>query len=81
MYRSKVDLRLEAARIASTCKDVDSNNIVDVANSIYSFVIGNADVPEIVPDMMAMFKELTEKMAEQSKISADSLSAISTAQG
>ncbi len=46
MYNSKIDIRVEAARMAVALKDTTTENVVSVAKEIATFIQGDAELPE-----------------------------------
>ena len=63
MYQnSKLDVRLEAARLAVSLKDVTARNVVVAARAIEKYITGDTELPEVYdPDTyMELFKKMLE---------------------
>ena len=56
---TKVAIRTRAVEIAASVKDVNSENILIVANKISEYIIGHANIPESL-DMQNFIKSLTD---------------------
>lgn len=74
---AKADVRMEAVRIAATMKNVTSENIIEVSNSIASFVVGDANIPESYNQTECMSK-LLDSLADMRKNSNEVAPAIGT---
>lgn len=59
MYDSKIDIRVEAVRIASMMRDVEKSDIVDVARKIAGFITEGIELKD-VNDPNAAIKEAME---------------------
>lgn len=62
IMNSKIDLRMEAVRIAAGLEDITHSNLISVAESIERYIIGNAALPEVMDmkEMMSAFTDLQE---------------------
>ena len=63
MYQnSKLDVRLEAARLAVSLKDVTVRNVVVAARAIEKYITGDTELPEVYdPDTyMDTFRKVLE---------------------
>lgn len=57
---SKIEARIEAARLAVNVEGVTSENVVKTSEDIYNFILGGAELPDTY-DTNANMKELMEK--------------------
>lgn len=58
---SKIEVRIEAVKLAINVEGVTSENIVSISDAIYGFILGDAELPEN-HDANAEMKELMAKM-------------------
>lgn len=64
MYQnSKIEVRCEAIKLASSLKDVTSENVVLVSKNIEAYIVGDIKLPDVY-DPNAFMKELAVKMQE-----------------
>ena len=56
---TKIAIRTRAAEIAASVKDVNSDNIIFVADMIAKYIIGSASIPESL-DMKDFIKSVTD---------------------
>ena len=54
-----VELRIQAVKVASSLKDVSSENIIPVASMIYHYIKGGAKIPESM-NMEDFVKSITD---------------------
>jgi hypothetical protein len=62
---SKLELRLEAARIAAKLDDVTIENFPEAASRIEHYLLGDATLPEqdsAMPELMDMLKSARQRM-------------------
>lgn len=62
---SKLELRLEAARIAAKLDDVTIENFPEAASRIEHYLLGDATLPEqdgAMPELMEMLKSARQRM-------------------
>lgn len=62
---SKLELRLEAARIAAKLDNVTIENFPEAASRIEHYLLGDATLPEqdgAIPELMDMLKSARERM-------------------
>lgn len=57
---SKLELRIEAVKLAVNVEGVTSENVIETAEKIEAYILGDTELPEWV-DPNAQIKELTEK--------------------
>ena len=65
---SKLELRLEAARIAAKLDDVTIENFHKAASRIEHYLLGEATLPEqdgAMPELLGMLKSAREKMESE----------------
>ena len=65
---SKLELRLEAARIAAKLDDVTIENFPEAASRIEHYLLGDATLPEqdgVMPELMDMLKSARKKMESE----------------
>ena len=65
---SKLELRLEAAKIAVKLDDVTIENFPEAASRIEHYLLGDATLPEqdsAMPELMEMLKSAREKMESE----------------
>jgi len=60
---SKLSIRLEAVRLATTLKDVTAENVLEVSGKIADFIVGEANIPE-TDDKKDFWERTMEKMLE-----------------
>lgn len=58
---SKIEARIEAAKLAINVEGVTPDNIVSTSEAIYGFILGDAELPEN-HDANAAMKEFMAKM-------------------
>ncbi len=63
---SKLDLRMEAARLAVGLKDVNSENVISVCKDLEVYLLGNAEIPEVYDPNFAT-SQLMQLMNENLK--------------
>jgi len=68
---SKLSIRLEAVRLATTLKDVTAENVLEVSGKIADFIIGEANIPE-TDDKKDFWERTMEKMLEAQRAAAES---------
>lgn len=62
---SKLELRLEAARIAAKLDDVTIENFPEAACRIEHYILGDAELPEqdnAMPELMGMLKSVRKQV-------------------
>ena len=57
---SKLELRIESVKISVNVEGVTSENVIETAEKIEAYILGDTELPEWV-DPNAQIKELTEK--------------------
>lgn len=57
---SKLDLRIEAVKIAVNVEGVTPENVIETAKAIEGYILGSVELPDYI-DPNAQMKELTEK--------------------
>lgn len=57
---SKLDLRIEAVKIAVNVEGVTPENVIETAKAIEDYIIGDIELPEWI-DAQSQWKELSEK--------------------
>ena len=66
MYmNSKLELRLEAARIAAKLDGVEPDNFLEAACRIEHYILGDAELPEqdnAMPELMGMLKSVRKQV-------------------
>lgn len=58
---SKIDVRIEAARLAVNVEGVTVDNVIAMSERIANFILGDSELPEAY-DTNAYLKELMAKM-------------------
>lgn len=61
--KSKLEVRLEAARLAVMVKGITESDVIEVSNKIADFIIGDADLPE-APSLEDPTDKLTKLFAD-----------------
>lgn len=64
---SKLDLRIEAVKIAVNVEGVTSENVIETAVKIEEYILGGVELPEFY-DTNAQIKEITEKFANLTQV-------------
>ena len=65
---SKLELRLEAARIAAKLESVTLDNFHEAVSRIEHYILGGAELPEqdgAMPELLGMLKSAREKMESE----------------
>lgn len=57
---SKLELRIEAVKLAVNVEGVTSENVIKTAEKIEAYILGDTELPEWI-DPQAQLKELSEK--------------------
>lgn len=65
-YNSKVEVRVEAVRLAAILKDVTSENIIKMSKEIEAFIITGIDLPDVY-DPNSYMKDLAERIGNLTK--------------
>ena len=58
---NRVDIRLEAIKIAIKIHAMDTCNVVETAKIVENYIVGDADIPEYVDPNIAI-KQIVESM-------------------
>lgn len=58
---NRVDIRLEAVKIAIKIHAMDTFNVVETAKIVENYIVGDADIPEYVDPNIAI-KQMVESM-------------------
>lgn len=58
---NRVDIRLEAIKIAIKIHAMDTCNVVETAKIVENYIVGDADIPEYVDPNIAI-KQMVESM-------------------
>ena len=57
---SKLEIRIEAVKLALNVEGVTSESVIQTAKVIESYILGDAELPEWI-DTQSQWKELSEK--------------------
>lgn len=66
---NRVDIRLEAVKIAIKIHAMDTCNVVETAKIVENYIIGDADIPEY-EDPNKIFKEMVSSMGKMSDLNS-----------
>lgn len=72
---NRVDIRLEAIKIALQIHAMDMSNVIETAKTVENYIVGNADIPEyedpnkILKDMVTSMGKLTDMNSIEESLS------------
>lgn len=66
---NRVDIRLEAVKIAIKIHAMDMSNVIETAKTVENYIVGNADIPEY-EDPNKILKEMVSSMGKMSDLNS-----------
>lgn len=67
---SKIEVKIEAVKLAINVEGVTSENIVEISEAIVKFILGDAELPDTY-DSNSTMKELMERFPRPTKPTSD----------
>lgn len=67
---SKIEVKIEAVKLAINVEGVTSENIVETSEAIAKFILGDAELPD-THDSNALYKEMMAKLTPPANPASD----------